>query len=369
MPRPKTDPRPNRARARREAIGLSQVALAEAAGVSRQSIGAIESGRAVPGVDVALRIARALQTRVEALFGADDDGALVTAEPAGASLGGRVTVARIGGRWVAHDLGRHGLGLSADGVTRERRRDGVEVELLRDPADNLVVMGCAPALGLLADRLNSGRGPGRFVWLPRSSTAALEALAAQRTHLAGAHLVDALSGEANVDAVRRIARPTQTVALITLARWEAGLVLRRADRERLRSAADLARPGLRLALREPGAGARDLLERTLRSADVDIAQVIPSVEVPGHLELAAAVAMGAADTGVATRDAAMAFGLEFVPLAEERYDLVLPGALIDDPRVERLLDALVSRPFRRELAALGYDVAPTGERIAEVRAA
>jgi putative molybdopterin biosynthesis protein len=76
--------------------------------------------------------------------------------------------------------------------------------------------------------------------------------------------------------------------------------------------------------------------------------------------------MGAADTGVATRDAALAFDLRFVPLAEERYDLVAPRSLSTDPRLERLLDVLVSGAFRSELSSIGYDVAPTGERVAEV---
>ncbi|MBX3249207.1 MAG: regulator of molybdate uptake, partial [Myxococcales bacterium] len=75
------------------------------------------------------------------------------------------------------------------------------------------------------------------------------------------------------------------------------------------------------------------------------------------------------DAGVATRDAALAFGLHFVPLSEERYDLVIPRASLDDPRVERWLDALTSRAVRIELDALGYDVTHAGDRVAEIGAA
>ena len=85
--------------------------------------------------------------------------------------------------------------------------------------------------------------------------------------------------------------------------------------------------------------------------------------------MARAVAMGAADTGVATRDAALAFGLSFLALAEERYDLALPRSALGDARVLRLLDVLVSAQFRRELSAIGYDARPTGERVAVVEAA
>jgi molybdate-binding protein len=81
------------------------------------------------------------------------------------------------------------------------------------------------------------------------------------------------------------------------------------------------------------------------------------------------VALGAADAGVATRDAALAYGLHFVPLAEERYDLVIPVVLLTDVRVQRLLDTLSAAPCRQELAALGYDVSACGQRVAELAAA
>lgn len=365
-------PRPNLVRVRRESLGLSQVALAERSGLSRQSVGAIEAGRATPAVDVALRLAAALDTAVEALFGAGTEPGVLRAEPGSSDATGRVALAYVAGRWVAHALRGATARLSADGLVQASRRGRAEVKPLRSTAearDNLVVMGCAAGLGVLADRLNARPGPGRFVWLPRSSTAALEALARRHTHLAGLHLVDGATGEANVPDVRRAALP-EPVVLITLARWEAGLVLRDADAKRIRGAADLGRRGLRLVVREPGAGARRLLERELRTAGHPVALARAArLRAGGHLDVAAAVAMGAADTGVATRDAALAFGLSFVPLAEERYDLALPRSALTDPRVARLFDVLVSKSFRRELSALGYDVRGAGEQVAELGAA
>jgi molybdate-binding protein len=183
------------------------------------------------------------------------------------------------------------------------------------------------------------------------------------------HLVDAKTGEANVADVRRVASP-EPITLVTLARWEVGLVLRPADARRIRGAADLGQPGLRLVTREPGAGAQRLLERVVRLAGHPLALARnPHLRASGHLDVARAVAMGAADTGVATRDAAMAFGLRFVTLAEERYDLALPVSALADTRLARLCDVLVSASFRRELSLLGYDVRCSGERVAEVHAA
>lgn len=258
--------------------------------------------------------------------------------------------------------------LSADAVVAPGRA----VELLRSSAearDNLLMMGCAGALGLLADRLNARAGAGRFLWLGRSSTEALEALAAERTHVAGTHLIDDGSGEANIPDVRRHAC-SATIVLITLGRWEAGLVAPAGNPRRIRGPADLGRRGLRIVAREPGSGARRLLERELARAELSprLADSARTV-VRSHLAVANAITLGAADVGVATRDTAILHGLHFIPLAQERYDLATPLALLDDPRMQRLLNAMTAAPFRRELQALGYEVSHCGDRVAEVRAA
>jgi molybdate-binding protein len=73
--------------------------------------------------------------------------------------------------------------------------------------------------------------------------------------------------------------------------------------------------------------------------------------------------MGAADAGIATKDAALSFGLPFLPLAEERYDLVIPSELQSEPRMQRLLDLMTALTFRKELSAIGYDVRCCGERV------
>jgi putative molybdopterin biosynthesis protein len=91
----------NRVRAAREALGMSQVALAAAARLSRQSIGSIESGRATPAVDVALRLAHALERSVEDLFGVSSAATPLLTEPTAAVSSGRLAVAEVGGRWLS----------------------------------------------------------------------------------------------------------------------------------------------------------------------------------------------------------------------------------------------------------------------------
>ncbi len=366
-----SSPLKNWVRERRVARGLSQVELAAAARLTRQSVGAIEVGRATPAVDVALRLAAALDCRVEDLFGAAEAERTILSEPASPQTVGRVALVQIAGRWVSHGLGAQAMHTRADGVVQGVRRGGLEVQLLLpspDPAENFVLMGCAAGLGILADRLNSRAGAGRFIWLPRSSTDALHALARERTHAAGVHLVDPKTGEANVPDVRRLVRKT-SVTLVTLARWEAGLVTAPGNPLKLRSCADLGRRGLRLVVRERGSGARQLLERGLRQAGLHKLLGSARVQAPGHLEVASAVSMSAADAGIATRDAAIAYGLGFVPLADERYDIAIPTDSLEDARAQRLFDMLTSVALRRELSALGYDVSCGGDRVADLPAA
>ena len=363
--------RRNRVRELRRARELSQAELAAEARISRQSIGAIESGRATPAVDVALRIAAALGCTVEEAFSPEAEGRIPT-ERAWRARGERVALAHIGERWVSYPLAGSELFAPCDGfaVTPRGARRALDVETAsaaQNAGENVVAIGCAPALGVLASRMNAGAGPGRLLWFSRSSTAALDALARGHAHLAGVHLVDEASGEENVADVRRLV-PGQPIALITLARWEAGLLVSPGNPRGVRGVADLGRGDLRLVVREAGSGAQRLLERELRRARVPTAIAAETLVAGGHLEVARAIAMGAADAGVATRDAALAHGLDFQPLAEERYDLALPAELLSDARVQRLFDVMTSGAFRRELEALGYDPAPCGDRRAEIAA-
>ena len=362
----------NRVREFREMRALSQSALADAARLSRQSVHAIETGRSLPAVDVALRLAGALNCQVETLFAGAAAEPGFAAEPVGEPQAGRVALSNISGRWLSYPLARDGIGRSADGIASRAVRGRVAVELLRATADcreNVVLMGCAPALGLLADRLNARPGPGRFLWLARSSTNALAALALRQTHLAGVHLVDSKTGEANVPDVRRRSA-NRAVAVITLARWEAGLVMASGNPRKIAGVSELGKKGVRLVSRERGSGARQLLDRELRRAGIppDVARSA-ALEASGHLDVAHAVAIGAGDVGIATRDAALAFGLAFVPLAEERYDIVVPSDEVGDPRLVRLFEVMATGAFQRELSSLGYDVEKCGDRVAEIHAA
>lgn len=383
---PENGPLENSLAARRRAAGLTQQALADAADLSRQTLIALEAGRSVPSVALALRLAQALACPVEALFALASGPETVDAVQASfvgpgraPGAGARVVLGRIGGGLVAHPLGAQdpaATRISADGLLgAPRGAGGVAVELLRPRSAveaNLLLAGCAPALGLLAARLESlpGAGGGRVHWIDAGSEAALTHLLAGRVHAAGLHLVDPVSGEYNLPELRsRLRGGAWDVHTVT--RWEVGLLSAPGNPRALRSVADLPAARGGVVAREPGSGAHRLMHALLSAAGVS-AQAVRFEAVPtlGHHAAARRVAEGRADTCLAPRCYADAFGLDFVPVGEERFDLVVEVALASDPRWTRLLETLGSRAFRREVGSLGgHDPSTAATHLARLEVA
>jgi putative molybdopterin biosynthesis protein len=126
--------------------------------------------------------------------------------------------------------------------------------------------------------------------------------------------------------------------------------------------ADLIRGEVGIINRELGSGSRSVLDRRLEQEGIPVDMVSGYArEASGHLEVASAVASGAADAGVGVEAAATALGLDFVPLEDERYDLVVPDHFLDHPGVRVLLDLLRQPALRRGVESLGgYDVSAMG---------
>jgi putative molybdopterin biosynthesis protein len=117
--------------------------------------------------------------------------------------------------------------------------------------------------------------------------------------------------------------------------------------------------------REKGAGSRLLLDSHLKRLGIDGRKVKGyDVTAPGHLPVAWQVRSGAVDCCIATRAAARIFGLGFIPLVSERYDLAIRRQHLDLPGIQTLLDTLSRSGFRRELESLGgYDAKAAGQRM------
>lgn len=351
-------------RRQRSAAGLSQSSLAASLGVSRQAIVAIEAGRQVPSTVLALQLARVLSCSVDDLFQLAG-GPVVRARGAGTCCdSARVVIGRVDDDLVAHYLSdpTH----AADGVLLEPALAGEhwKIELLSDPSDvdaNLLVAGCAPLLGALSTRLGRQFRDSRATWISADSAKALDLLARGLVHVAGVHLADTRDPDAHARAARAIF-PGQRTTIINLARWRQGLLVAAGNPLGLVVGPDLVRDDVRHVLREPGSGARRVFDRIL--AEADIAELPPngvSAIASGHAEVARLIRCGAADVGVAIEAEALSHGLDFIPLSEERFDLIVLESRLETKVVSRFIDLIDRDPFRAEAARMpGYDLSQAG---------
>lgn len=233
----------------------------------------------------------------------------------------------------------------------------------------LVAGGSDDPLLEMIGRLATARHPElRFSTEIAGSLAGLVALREQRVDLAGIHLLDVDSGEYNVPFVKHVL-PEERIVLLHLAQREQGLMVAARNPKEIRRLRDLLRPGVRVINRQRGAGTRLLLHHRLRQARIDPYAIAGyGSEAPTHGAVAAAVAAGAADAGPGIRAVAEAWGLEFLPLGYERYDLAIPRAVFDSRRLRPLLEAMHRKSLRRTAAAMsGYDVSHMAEIVAELR--
>jgi putative molybdopterin biosynthesis protein len=389
----------------RQARGFSQQQLASMAGVSRQAVSAVESGHSDPSLRVALALARALGLSVEELFGPGEPAAPVTATSLApvARPGDRVSLAPVGDRFVALPLrGDPGTGLgflpagglaalggvvprvpggpegpaaprgpapaAGDAVAdaaRDAARDAtgeaapevISVRPLGPPRSTLVVAGCDPALPLLAYPLALLDPPVAFAWWPCGSGAALRLARQGLVHAAGVH---AQAGRAD-------GRPLpEGAGHVGFTAWREGIALRPELSSAVTGLDAIARHRLRIVNREPGAEARRLLDAECRRLGLS-ADDLPGYDTraAGHLQVASAVSAGLAAAGVASEPAARAYGLAFIPLAEERFTLVIPAEHTASREVQALLKVLASPWLLAQLASLpGYDAATCGDRLA-----
>jgi putative molybdopterin biosynthesis protein len=383
----------NRVRVLRLAAGLSQTELANLSGVTRQAISAIESGGYVPNTAVSLRLGRALRCSVEDLFRIHDISPKISArlidsnrseaspasgplndqnDPSDAEIPRRVNLARVGDEFVASTLRGRDQFRAADGigVVPANTPDRLDVDLLVEPDrldHSVVVLGCDPSLGILADHVHRSSRDTRVLWHHAGSVSALRALRQGLAHVAGTHLWDPETGESNLPVIRK-ELAGMPVVVVALSMWQQGLVIGSGNPKQIRTVADLARPDVSIVNREPGSGSRVLFDHHLSEAGISGERVSGYDRLRfTHEAIAAAVSDGLADAGPTILAMARARDLEFVPLQEERYDLVIPAAFIDYRPVQELMQTLTGQTYRREIETLGgYDMQVAGNVVGEL---
>jgi transcriptional regulator with XRE-family HTH domain len=331
-------------RRRRVAAGWSLSELARRAGLSRQTLLAVEHGT-VPRVDTALRIAEALGTTVEALW---------AGVPEPTWLGPPAPYARWG-----HVGPRLVLVAARDGDADVALRGNGTLEPLpgaREPDRVAVLAGCDPLWPAWARRFETDARPYAALVVHANSRQALEWWQAGLVHLAGLH------GAAAAGVAAAVAElPARVVRAF---RWEVGVA---APTLAAAQAWETAWGSGAFALREPGAAARLLAETRARQAGLGPAPPASPL-VRSHLHAAEAVASGLAAATVTTRAAAAFYGLRFVPWDAEPFDwLIAPDP---DPALRVWIEFLRSPhlvPWLKRMP--GYHLAEAGRIVLQRRGA
>lgn len=237
----------------------------------------------------------------------------------------------------------------------------VELGLAR-PA-GLVLEAHPPIVGGSHDPLlewalrQSGSG---LALLSEGSLVGFRKLEENKVGMAAIHLHGAEPG-ANTRCVEQSARLTDGV-LIAFAEREQGLLLAQGNPRGISGLADLVKLKARLGLRQPGAGAQQLAEQIFGRAGLDYAVISRGMPVYATGDdLAYAIRSGEVDAGIATRAAAKAQGLDFVPLIWENFDLALRRRTYFEPGSQKLFALMRTADFARRAEQLtGYRVAEAG---------
>ncbi|HOE40065.1 MAG TPA: substrate-binding domain-containing protein [Rhodoferax sp.] len=216
------------------------------------------------------------------------------------------------------------------------------------------------AVAALLNDINNAKLPIELRY--RNSTEAVAALSRQECDLAGFHVP---LGDFEKPAVALYAQwlNKKTHRLIHLAVRSQGLFVATGNPQGIHGLQDLTREGVRFVNRQVGSGTRMLLELMLEGASLSPNDIngFENTEFT-HSAVAAFIASGMAEVGFGVHTAAQRFGLEFIPLVQERYFFALPVSALDDPLIQQVIGLLQSASFREEVDTLaGYDATDTGK--------
>ena len=299
--------------------------------------------------------------------------------PAGDDDYVRVAVGKVGDKLLAAPLSRgagvitslvqaDGLALIPSGAQGYEAGDQVKVHLYRSRAEIERTIFCIGSHDLTLDLLAQflAEHDRRFASANVGSQGGLIALRRGEAHLAGSHLLDPATGEYNISYIRQY-MPNIPVKVVALVGRDQGLLVRKGNPKGVKTLGDLSKPQVQFVNRQRGAGTRVLLDYHLNAMAMSADSIMGyTQEEYTHLGVAAAIASGRADCGLGIAAAAQALDLDFVPLFQERYDLVIPKIFADDKLLAPLFDLMTDSAFREAVSQLmGYDVSVMGTVIME----
>jgi putative molybdopterin biosynthesis protein len=155
------------------------------------------------------------------------------------------------------------------------------------------------------------------------------------------------------------------VKVIHLVQREQGLIVQRRNPKKIKGLEDLLRNDVFFINRQKGSGTRILLDHTLKALSLDPNQIQGyGKEEFTHMAVASTVASGRVDAGLAILSAARAMSLDFIPVAKERYDLIIPSLYFGDEKMSKVMEVIRSDEFKETVQRMGgYDISRTGEEL------
>ncbi len=280
----------------------------------------------------------------------------------------RMTVGYVNGRFIANPLTR-GAGVTmslvrADGILivppetmGYEQNETVEIELYRPAAAlsrNLLAGGSHDLIiDLLATALKESYADYTLSSAHLGSMGGITAIDKGQAHIAGVHLFDPETGEYNIPYIERFL-PDRRVALVTMAYRMQGWIVPPGNPDGIKDINDLALKRTGFVNRQKGAGTRLLFDHLLKEAGLSPQDIYGyEREEHTHLNVAAAVASGTARAGLGILSAAEAFGLDFIPVGEERYDLLMTEDFYRSPAGQALVSIITDPGFKKQVEALG----------------
>jgi len=360
--------------------GLGAAELAAKVGISRQTVYAIEAGTYVPNTSVSLKLARALESTVEAIFEivpeetAPDDISkatilgnselMVSGQPLQLCSVGRQLVAVVAepGIWGLPPADAVLLGP----VRRGRHAPKGKIRVLGDrwmKSSRILLAGCDPSVSILVRAIHAHDC--ELLVTYENSTRSLELLRQDLVHIAGSHLIDKMTGKTDLSPITKEFSPDE-VAVVSYADWAEGIVTAPNNPKGITGIADLTRKDVSFTNREQGAGCRRVLDDLLKRNGISSRKVNGYNHITvGHLPAARLVMNGEVDCCISTQAVARGLALDFIPLANKPYHLVIRREYLGLLPVQTMLDLLRRASFRREVeSCTGYSMRTAGDLLA-----
>ncbi|HKL13489.1 MAG TPA: molybdopterin biosynthesis protein [Halanaerobiales bacterium] len=250
---------------------------------------------------------------------------------------------------------------SKEGILAEEE---VDVYLLKSKEvikNNLMMIGSHDlTIDIIRDLIRKNKYDFALNIQSVGSLSGLVSLKRGESHLAGAHLLDSESGEYNTSYIKDLLQ--EEIAVINLVQREQGLMVKKGNPKGIKDIKDLTNDNLKFINRQRGSGTRVLLDYLLKNENIDKNKIKGyDKEELTHMGVAVQVAEGNADTALGIKAAAAAVGIDFVPIKEEKYDIILKKSELNDDRIDKIIKIIKSDQFKEKVKMLGgYNTKESG---------